>query len=258
VEPSSEVVGIVSALAVEARHFGPGKRLDSPWPAQPVTLSDGTLLVVSGMGASAAAAGAHVLIRAGARALVSFGLAGGLDPALPSGAILLPSEVISTGGASVLTAPHWRDGLAAELAARGPVSFGRLLTSTRAVGSVAEKAAVFRETGAAAVDMESSAVGEVAQTTGLPFIGVRVIVDNASDAVPGVLVAAANSGGELRTGQLIRSLVSRPGELGAFLRLAQRYRTAKRSLAVLSRAGLLAAHAFPTSIAGTAPQVELK
>ncbi|MFZ1904034.1 MAG: hypothetical protein WAU56_01440, partial [Steroidobacteraceae bacterium] len=66
----------MAALAAEARLLGPAR------PHGAVrALADGTLVVVSGMGPSAAADGARRLIGAGATALVSFGVAGGLDPA---------------------------------------------------------------------------------------------------------------------------------------------------------------------------------
>src|SRR3954466_94231 len=74
-------VGIVCALASEARHLRP---------------ADGTLVATTGMESSAASAGARALIDAGARALASWGMAGGLDPSLKAGEILLPTEVITS------------------------------------------------------------------------------------------------------------------------------------------------------------------
>src|SRR4029077_917603 len=71
------VVGIVSALAAEARHLGPTTQRREAL----ASFADGTLLVVSGIGGSAAARGARALIDAGATALISWGMAGGLDPA---------------------------------------------------------------------------------------------------------------------------------------------------------------------------------
>ena len=52
--------------------------------------------------------GARSLIEAGATALASWGMAGGLDPALSAGAILLPSEVLGPDGRIV----NYRAGLA--------------------------------------------------------------------------------------------------------------------------------------------------
>jgi adenosylhomocysteine nucleosidase len=236
------VVGIVSAFAAEARHLGP---TTTQRRGALGSLADGTLVVVSGIGGSAAADGARALIDAGATALISWGMAGGLDPALASGTIFLPSEVISRDGMAVMTARYWRERLSAALAVHCPVACGRLLTSSRAIGCAAAKAAAFRDTGAAAVDMESLAVAAVAGSHELPFIAVRVIVDTAADIVPQAVIAACGSSGHLRIARLIAALVLRPGDLAALIRLLPRYRAAGRSLRAAARAGTPARHAFP-------------
>ena len=114
----------------------------------------------------------------------------------------------------------------------GGLSTGTLLTSARAIETPAEKAAAFRDTGAAAVDMESAAVAEVAAAHGLPFIAVRVIVDTAGDALPSSVVAAS-SAGRVEIWRLIAALVAAPREIATLIRLARRYRLAMRSLALV-------------------------
>src|SRR5256885_11571358 len=52
------------------------------------------------------------------RSLISWGMAGGLDPALAAGTIFLPSEVISRDGTARMTARYWREGPGAAAAAR--------------------------------------------------------------------------------------------------------------------------------------------
>ena len=227
-------VGIVCALASEARHLGPIS-LHAPVDALP----DGTLVAVTGMGGSAAAKGAGALIEAGATALASFGLAGGLDPALRAGAILLPAEVIGSDGRKVATAQGWRERLAEALGTHAPSCGGSLLTTPRAIGTVADKAELFQATGAAAVDMESLAVGEVAVRNQLPFLVVRVIVDSAADVLPSAVTAAADKEGHLQIWRLIGALAKAPNELAPLIRLACRYRVANRSLAAIARTGSL-------------------
>jgi adenosylhomocysteine nucleosidase len=234
------VVGIVAALAAEARTLGPTKSA----LAQPTPLPDGTLLAVSGIGFAAAARAARALVEAGAAALASWGMAGGLDPALRAGSIFLPSEVISIDGTGLPTARHWRERLGAALAAQQPLERGRLLSSSHAVAAVAEKDAIFRATGASAVDMESLAIAQIAAAEGLPFIAVRVIVDTAHDALPRAVVAAGRTG-HVQIWRLIGALALAPAEFPAVIRLAKQYRTASRSLATVARAGSLARFVFP-------------
>jgi adenosylhomocysteine nucleosidase len=232
-------VGIVSALGVEARHLAPFSRLSNI----PAPLEHGALLAVSGIGCAAAARSARTLIEAGATALTSWGMAGGLDVTLPCGAVLLPNEIVSTEGKSFSTARQWRERLAQAVGACCSVAAGKLVTTTRPIASVAEKARLFRETGAAAVDMESLAVAEVASEYGMPFIAVRVIVDTATDALPRAVIAAG-SDGPLRIGRLLRELARSPADVVGLIHLARRYRVAGRSLASVARNGSLTHRIF--------------
>jgi adenosylhomocysteine nucleosidase len=231
-------LGIVAALHVESRALRP-KPAGRPAVAM---LSDGTLLAVSGPGPVAAARGARGLVAAGARALVSWGMAGGLDPQLAPGSVVLPSEVIACDGTRFRTSGSWRERLAAAIAGQRPVSRGALRSCARTVSSRAEKAALFRDTAAAAVDMESAAVAEVAARAGLPFLAVKVIVDDAATSLPPALAAVVAASGAVRSGRLLRSLVHRPADLCAVLQLMRRYRVATRALATVARCEALARH----------------
>jgi adenosylhomocysteine nucleosidase len=233
--------GVVAALMAEARTVGsPIQR------SNPSTLADGTLVAVSGMGCAAAASAAQILIDAGATALVSWGMAGGLDPRLQAGTICLPGIVISRSGATFATDHHWRELVAAAIAAPRVVVNGKLLTVARAIEDIPGKSAAFRETGAVAVDMESVAVADVAAGCGVPFIAVRVIVDTADDALPSAVSAASNAG-QVSIRRLLQGLMRSPSELVPLLRLAQRYRTATRALVAVARTGALAPLAFATA-----------
>ena len=242
-------LGIVAALVGESRPLGPATRRG----AEPATLADGTLLVVSGIGPAAAAEGARRLVAAGARALLSWGLAGGLDPSLEAGTLLLPREVISPEGRVFLTSADWRDRVSDILPAtrHGPCC-GKLLTCREPLASTAAKALAFRQTGAVAVDMESSAVAEVASAERVPFLVVRAIVDTAQDAVPAVALNAAATGQNgPQFARLLATLASRPGELPALIRLARRYRTASHALSTVAGSGALA-RALSRELAGGA------
>ena len=190
------------------------------------------MLAVSGIGCPAAGAAARALVEAQVSALMTFGLAGALDPKLAAGIIILPSELLSHDGARFITCKAWRARVAASLGPSCPVTEGTLLTSARAIETPLDKAAAFRDCGAAAVDMESVAVAEVAAAYQLPFIAVRVIVDTAADVLPRSVIAASRSG-RVQIGRLIAGVVKAPGEITALLRLAQRYRAAMRSLRVV-------------------------
>ena len=196
-------------------------------------LGDGALLAVSGMGQVAAQRAALALIQAGASALVTFGMAGGLDPSLKAGSVVLPCELISCDGTRFSASQVWRERVAAAVSPLRAVSEGSLLTSTCPIDTPADKAAAFRHSGAAAVDMESAAVARVAADHRLPFIAVRVIVDTAADRLPRSVVNASRAG-RLRIGRLLAGLIVAPAEIASLIRLTQRYRIAMRSLRVIA------------------------
>jgi adenosylhomocysteine nucleosidase len=231
--------GVVAALDMEARSLRPmTRRRDGLFET-----GDGTMVAVSGMGRAAAVGAAGALVDAGATALVSWGMAGGLDPRLQAGAICLPSLVVSRDGAAFPTNLHWREILAAAIGQRFIVVSGRLLTSAVAIEDVAAKAAAFGETGAAAVDMESAGIAQIAELKKLPFVAVRAIVDTAADTLPRA-VMAAGAEGRVRLARLILGIAASPREIAPLMRLAKRYRAATRALRAVARTGALAPLSF--------------
>ena len=225
-------VGVVAALAAEARTWGPATRRQDGL----CSLRGGALLAVGGMGGARAATAARRLVDAGASALMSFGFAGGLDPALSAGSVVLPGEVISSDGARFPTSAAWCAELRLAILGR-PLADGKLLTVSQPIDRIEDKVRAFRETGAVAVDMESSSVAEVAAVHDLPFAVIRVIVDTAGDVLPRA-VMAASLGGQVSVRRLVGGLAAAPLELLALIRLAQRYRAATRSLTAVARADL--------------------
>ncbi len=122
------MLGIIAALESEASTLGPAVRRRDGLSS----LGEAALLAVSGMGSIRAAMAARSLVGAGAAGLMSFGLAGGLDPSLRAGCLVLPGEVISREGARFLTADGWRERLHRLIAKQRPVVAGKLLTNARA------------------------------------------------------------------------------------------------------------------------------
>jgi 4-hydroxy-3-methylbut-2-enyl diphosphate reductase len=112
------------------------------------------------------------------QAIVVAGVAGGLDPTLRPGDVLVASEVRDEHGRTVLRAAA---PLVADLRRMGfRVRTGPMVSSSRVVGG-ADARARLAATGALAVDMESAAI--VRETAGIPTAVVRVIVDTAFSPV---------------------------------------------------------------------------
>ncbi|MCX7382876.1 MAG: hypothetical protein NT133_16000 [Alphaproteobacteria bacterium] len=179
-----------------------------------------------GMPAGARAA-AERLLDAGVPALISFGLAGGLDPRFVPGSRVVPAVVLQ-GGRHFSVDP--------DLARRlGGVSAPLLVASEAPVTTVQGKTALFAATGAVAVDLESGAVAEAAARRDLPFAVLRIICDPAWRDLPPAAIAGLDSAGGIVLLPLLVSLLRGPGQIPALLRLAADARTARRALVISAK-----------------------
>lgn len=203
--------GIVVGLRAEARL---ARRLGAP-----VEAGGGT--------AAGAEAAAERLIRAGVRGLLSFGLAGGLDPALRPGDVLVPGRVLSDAG-SWAADPALRHALG--LGCAGPVFGGGAVLATAAA-----KRGLYARTGAVAVDLESAAVARAAERHGLPFAVLRAVCDPASRDLPRAALVALDGAGRIGALRVLGAVAARPREVPALLALGADAARARRALAARLR-----------------------
>lgn len=94
------------------------------------------------------------------------------------------------------------------------------------MATTAEKAELFRRTGALAVDMELGAVRRAMEGSGVPVIGLRAISDPADVAVDPAVLAFVDAKGRTRPVAVAAALVRRPSfvaelrKLGAASKIA--------------------------------------
>ena len=207
IAPSLHRIGIVVGLAAEARL------------ARPL----GATVAVGGGDAAGARRAAERLAARGVAGLVSFGLAGGLDPALPAGALLVPGAVRLDGRTIAVDA--------ALAQALGGSDTHTLLCGTTAVATEADKARLWRETGCAAVDLETGAVAAVAAAHLLPFAVLRAMCDPAGRGLPPAALIALDGRGAIGIGRVLASVLAHPGQVPALLGLARDAAAARRALA---------------------------
>ncbi len=159
---------------------------------------------VSGARAGEARAIAERFAGGGAKALMSVGVSGGLDPTLQPGDLIETSNVHGVDLAPALrVAPD-----------------GELIHGADVIIQTAEqKARLLAGTGAVAVDMESHAVAGVASERGLPFLAVRAIADPADRALPPAAMNAVAPDGSTRVMATLLEIAKAPGQLPALLKL---------------------------------------
>ncbi len=221
-------VGIITALKREAHCLS-----GAP--------SETTLISTCGPGPARASGAAEGLIAQGCEALVSFGVAGGLDPALTPGTLVLATEVVPPTGPVLPTDIEWRKRLAAHFTDRLNFVERPLAGVDRVLAKPGEKQESFRSTGAAAVDMESHAIALAAQAAGVPFMALRAIADPAGRALPRAALGGVGPSGETRRISVLAGLLARPWEVLTLIALA---RDSGKAFATLRRVAVLAGAGF--------------
>jgi hopanoid-associated phosphorylase len=163
------------------------------------------------------------------RSVVSFGIAGGLDPSLNPGDVVIATEVVA--GDSRWTASMSALELAATTALGSRrVTRGVLAGSERIIFTTEGKAQLRRSTGAAAVDMESHIAADYASTHGLPFGALRAVADPATRALPAVGLDAINPDGQIDVWKVLRGVARHPHAIPDLLRVARDFNRALAGL----------------------------
>lgn len=127
--------------------------------------------------------------------IISTGCCGALDPSLSIGDLVLAHAVLDQNSEQKISAvycpdPKWRQSIK-ETASRANIKIyeSTLLSVDRALTDIVQKNYAWEQTGAMAVDMETSAIAAAAQKLGCPYLSLRFVVDTANEE----LVLGANS-----------------------------------------------------------------
>jgi uridine phosphorylase len=165
--------------------------------------------------------------------VLSFGMAGALDPALVLGDWVVGTRVV--GEWQGACDPVFGGSLARRLRTgrRLPAS-GAILAGDRLIARAEEKAALHGDSGAIAADMESHLAGAAAAAHGVRFAVLRCISDEAGADLPPAIAVAMAPGGGLNGLRIAGSILRRPGQVPALLRTTARF---KRAFDVLEAGG---------------------
>ena len=246
-------IGVVTGLAAEAATL-PG---------------DDLRIALSAAEPARAAHAADAMIAGGARLLLSYGFAAGLDPQLGPGTLLLPEAVVAHEGevetpdrggvrdrlqqivsfrrddgreAPPPPSPDDRlpvDEAVREALSRGlgePVEGGAIVGVDRPLTDGDQKLALFVQAHARAADMESHIVARAALAAGVPFAVLRVVGDPSNRTIPrAALAGLGRQDGRIDGGAVARALLLRPWECLDLLTLALDAAQAMRRLRRVGR-----------------------
>jgi adenosylhomocysteine nucleosidase len=182
----------------------------------------GFMVGIGGGFPAGASRAAEKLVADGAAALVSFGLAGGLNSALQPGAVLVPESVIDDGD-TYLCDPalvEWLGGANAKF----------VMSATQIAETAGDKQTLFERTEAEAIDLESGAVARVAAAGKLPFAVLRAVADPAQRNLPPAALIALNGAGEIGFLSVLASVFKNPAQIPSLIALAQDAAKARAAL----------------------------
>lgn len=221
-------VGVVTGLASEAEVAEDlADNLEKLFPRP--------LVRVAGASARRAREVSRALLREGASGLISFGIAGALDPALTRGQIVLAHAVFTPQHHLLPSAGPWCGRIEKEAARAGlDLHSGRLAGSDHLVASPAMKRRLATLSQALATDMESHAVAAVAWAAGVPFIVLRVILDEATEGLPSIVRGSIDRRGQPRKLLMAARLALAPWNYKILRRLEKDSREAHEALRALA------------------------
>jgi len=215
-------VGVITGLTVEAEIFDA-----IPSDRRP-------RVAAAGASAARAEAAARKLLDQGCGAILSFGVAGGLDPTFRPGTVIIADAIVGRERRYPADTA-WRNAVAAALAGIGEVAGGTIFGSDAPLLTTDAKQECAARTGAAAVDMESLGAAAAAAARGAPFLAIRAIADHASRTIPPWVMDAILPDGGLAPGAILKALLPRPWTVWGLIGLA---RDQGRALGALGRVAL--------------------
>jgi adenosylhomocysteine nucleosidase len=174
-------------------------------------------VVVTGIGQRNAERAISAALNQQAAAQVwTCGFAGGLDPELDAGTVVFEESSATIVGAAL-----------EKIGARRI----RFMCSKRMIITSAEKLALREETGADAVEMESSYIQKLCRQRNIPCVTIRIILDTADETLPLDFNQIMTPDDRISYGRLGLIMIKSPDKVSRMLVLRKRTKTAAENLA---------------------------
>lgn len=219
-------LGIIAALPDEAACLY-NRKLQTHTP---VEIQKDIFLCLSGIGYEAADKAAKQLLNFNIQGLISWGVAGALDSSLKSGDLII-ADVIRNKEKKIHSTDEWRKKLSENLNSHSETICIKPIASNHEIcASIEAKQNLFEVLDAAAVDMESMAIAEVAKVNNLDFMAIRSIADQATTAIPEAILNHTDHLGRPDILKFLFSCISKPTQIREIYTLAKSFKIAIKTL----------------------------
>jgi hopanoid-associated phosphorylase len=152
---------------------------------------------------------ARELITRGVTRLLSFGIAGGLEPGLPIGSMIIGAQVQSMDGIWACDS----EGVGKLMQSFPAAHCGGVWGSETLIATAREKRALYEKSRCLIVDMESQCAAQIAAEAHIPFTVLRVVCDSATMDVPPVVMAAIAEDGTVNIGRALWHIARHPRQI---------------------------------------------
>jgi len=196
---------------------------------------------ISGSNPNRAGELARAQIEAGCSGLISFGVAGAIDPSLNSGDLIVADQILTLEGGVLQTSNQWRSQFVKLAVGFENVFTGPMFGIDFILKKASQKKEIFSRTSALAVDMESHQIGRVANDNCVPFLVVRAILDSAIMDIPESAINIIDYNGKPKLLSILLKLIKRPEDFSKLFTLSRSHSLA---LASLQRASFIASLAL--------------
>jgi len=192
----------------------------------------GALVACSAARPEVALSRAHGLVQEGATRLLSFGLAGALNPGVAAGAIVM-GRMVQSGTMIWDCDKEWLIAMDALLPG---MTVGPVWGSDEIIAKAAAKRRLFERSRCVCADMESHYVAEAAAEANIPFIVLRVITDTADMDLPPVAMTPLQDDGRVNAGRIMMNVLGKPAQIPSLIHLGQNTAKALKALKKVAKA----------------------
>lgn len=143
--------------------------------------------------------------------LMNIGYAGGLDPRLAAGDIIIANSIVDEADGKIITADSSIVGGAVSKAEAANIHYcvGRIVTVKNAITEPHDKAYIGAKFEAAACDMESATFAAVAASNNIQYVVARAILDTMDTALPALSKTVTADGG-ITIGKIVGHIKTNP------------------------------------------------
>jgi len=224
------ITGIIIALSDEISSIT-NKKINT---GDCIFINDNTLVACSGAGPQNAAKASELLIKKGAKRLISWGCAAALSDCLISGDLVLPTHLQAENKKLISIKSPWHKHVKEQLTAL-KINTGLLTESSAIVTQSSAKRLINKQSNAIALDMESIAVAQTAKQHDLPVLVIRSIADPVWMSLPKAVSYSLDNQGEAVLNKLLWFLLTHPTELPGLIKLGIHFNAAKNKLKLVAK-----------------------